>query len=104
MVARGRVRGPRAKSCRFPPPARKLPIPATGRSFEIQINDVHIYRIPVWRQMSQISRASQSRRLPMALQDRLDALKADFESGRFPLKPTKEALDTMRRATEELIA
>ena len=40
----------------------------------------------------------------MALQDRLDALKADFESGRFPLKPTKEALDTMRRATEELIA
>jgi peroxiredoxin len=40
----------------------------------------------------------------MALQDRLDAFKADFESGRFPLKPTKEALDTMRRATEELIA
>jgi peroxiredoxin len=40
----------------------------------------------------------------MALQDRLNALKADFESGRFPLKPTKEALDTMRRATEELIA
>ena len=39
----------------------------------------------------------------MALQDRLDALKADFESGRFPLKPTKEALDTMHRATAELI-
>jgi peroxiredoxin len=39
----------------------------------------------------------------MALQDRLDAFKADFESGRFPLKPTKEALDTMRRATAELI-
>jgi peroxiredoxin len=40
----------------------------------------------------------------MALQDRLDALKADFESGRFPLKPTKQALDLMRRATDELIA
>jgi peroxiredoxin len=40
----------------------------------------------------------------MALQDRLDALKADFESGRFPLKPTKEVLDIMHRATAELIA
>jgi peroxiredoxin len=40
----------------------------------------------------------------MALQDRLDALKADFESGRFPLKPTREVLDTMHRATDELIA
>jgi peroxiredoxin len=40
----------------------------------------------------------------MALQDRLDALKADFESGRFPLKPSKEALDIMHRATDELIA
>ena len=40
----------------------------------------------------------------MALQDRLDALKADFEAGRFPLKPTREALETMHRATEELIA
>jgi peroxiredoxin len=40
----------------------------------------------------------------MALQDRLDTLKADFESGRFPLKPTKQALDLMRRATDELIA
>jgi peroxiredoxin len=39
----------------------------------------------------------------MALQDRLDALKSDFESGRFPLKPTKEALDTMHRGTAELI-
>jgi peroxiredoxin len=39
----------------------------------------------------------------MALQDRLDAFKADFESGRFPLKPTREVLDTMRRATNELI-
>jgi peroxiredoxin len=40
----------------------------------------------------------------MALQDRLDALKADFESGRFPLRPTQEALDIMHRATDELIA
>ena len=40
----------------------------------------------------------------MALQDRLDAFKADFESGRFPLKPTREAIDTMHRATAELIA
>jgi peroxiredoxin len=40
----------------------------------------------------------------MALQDRLDAFKVDFESGRFPLKPTKEALETMHRATDELIA
>ena len=38
----------------------------------------------------------------MALQDRLDAFKADFESGRFPaLKPTKEMLDIMHRATAE---
>jgi peroxiredoxin len=39
----------------------------------------------------------------MALQDRLDALKADFEAGRFPLKPSKEALEIMHRATAELI-
>jgi peroxiredoxin len=40
----------------------------------------------------------------MALQDRLDAFKADFESGRFPsLKPTQEMLDIMHRATDELI-
>jgi peroxiredoxin len=42
--------------------------------------------------------------LLMALQDKLDAFKADFEGGRFPLKPPKEALDTMHRATAELIA
>jgi peroxiredoxin len=40
----------------------------------------------------------------MALQDRLNAFKADFEAGRFPLKPTKEALETMHRGTDELIA
>jgi peroxiredoxin len=41
----------------------------------------------------------------MALQDRLDAFKADFESGQFPaLKPTKEMLDIMHRSTDALIA
>ena len=39
----------------------------------------------------------------MALQDRLDAFKADFESGRLQLKPSTEALDLMHRATDELI-
>jgi peroxiredoxin len=39
----------------------------------------------------------------MALQDRLDAFKADFEAGRLPLKPSKEALEIMHRATAELI-
>jgi peroxiredoxin len=55
--------------------------------------------------MIQIGRANSNRlELPMALQDKLDAFKADFEGGRFPLKPPKEALDTMHRATAELIA
>lgn len=40
----------------------------------------------------------------MSLQDRLDALKADFESGKFPLVPTKDMLATMHRSTAELIA
>jgi peroxiredoxin len=40
----------------------------------------------------------------MNLQDRLDTLKADFEAGRFPLKPSAHDLETMRRATAELIA
>jgi peroxiredoxin len=40
----------------------------------------------------------------MALQDRLNAFKADFEAGRLPRKPTKEVLDTMHRGTHELIA
>jgi peroxiredoxin len=39
----------------------------------------------------------------MALQDRLDAFKADFEAGRLPLKPPAEALDVMHRATAALI-
>lgn len=40
----------------------------------------------------------------MSLQDRLDSLKADFESGKFPLVPTKDMLATMHRGTAELIA
>jgi peroxiredoxin len=39
----------------------------------------------------------------MALQDRLDAFKADFVAGRLSFKPTKQRLATMQRATEELI-
>jgi peroxiredoxin len=50
----------------------------------------------------------QSMEISMAVQDKLqeklDAFKADFEGGRFPLKPTREALDTMHRATADLIA
>ena len=40
----------------------------------------------------------------MALQDRLDAFKADFISGKLPFKPSRERLQTMQRATDELIA
>ena len=40
----------------------------------------------------------------MALQDRLDAFKADFVAGRLPFKPTEERLATMKRATDALIA
>ena len=39
----------------------------------------------------------------MALQDRLDAFKADFTGGKLAFKPTKERLDAMVRATAELI-
>jgi len=40
----------------------------------------------------------------MSLQQRLDALKADFEGGKFPIKPTEAQLATMHKATAELIA
>ena len=40
----------------------------------------------------------------MTLQDRLDALKADFEGGKFACKPGPDVLDTMRSATSELVA
>jgi len=39
----------------------------------------------------------------LALQDRLDAFKADFVGGKLAFKPTKERLDLMARATNELI-
>jgi peroxiredoxin len=40
----------------------------------------------------------------MALQDRLDAFKSDFVSGRLPFKPSPDRLARMQRATDELIA
>jgi len=40
----------------------------------------------------------------MSLQDRLDAFKADFENGKLPFKPTAQQLETMHRATAELVA
>src|SRR5690348_12545229 len=39
----------------------------------------------------------------LALQDRLDAFKADFTGGKLAFKPTRERLDAMARATAELI-
>ena len=39
----------------------------------------------------------------MALQDRLDAFKADFVAGKLAFKPTKERLALMERAANELI-
>jgi peroxiredoxin len=39
----------------------------------------------------------------MALQDRLDAFKADFIAGKLGFKPTPERLDAMARATAELV-
>ncbi len=40
----------------------------------------------------------------MSLQDRLDALKANFEAGKLGFKPGPEVLNIMHRATAELIA
>src|ERR1700744_5142552 len=40
----------------------------------------------------------------LALQDRLDAFKSDFVSGRLPFKPSLDRLARMQRATDELIA
>ena len=39
----------------------------------------------------------------MALQDRLDAFRADFIAGKLARKPTKEVIATMQRGTAELI-
>jgi peroxiredoxin len=54
--------------------------------------------------MSQFLRASQPTEMTMALQDRLNALKANFEGGKLPIKPSQERLAAMHRATAELIA
>jgi peroxiredoxin len=40
----------------------------------------------------------------MTLQDRLDAFKADFEAGKPPYNVPRSVIDTMHRATAELIA
>lgn len=40
----------------------------------------------------------------MKLQDRIDAFRADFETGKLARKPSKEALAVMHRATADLIA
>lgn len=39
----------------------------------------------------------------MKLQDKLDAMREDFENGRFPLVPTQAQIDTMAKATQSLI-
>jgi peroxiredoxin len=39
----------------------------------------------------------------MKLQGKLDAMREDFENGRFPLVPTRHQIDTMARATQALI-
>jgi peroxiredoxin len=39
----------------------------------------------------------------MKLQAKLDAMREDFENGRFPLVPTRAQLDTMQRSTKALI-
>jgi hypothetical protein len=41
--------------------------------------------------------------MAMKLQDKLDAMREDFENGRFPLVPTRDQIDTMQRATQSLI-
>jgi peroxiredoxin len=54
--------------------------------------------------MDQIPRANLiQEEILMALQDRLDAFKADFVAGKLAFKPTKERLALMERATRELI-
>ena len=53
--------------------------------------------------MSQILQANPNTENSHALHDRLDAFKADFVSGRWLRQPSKEVLDTMHRATDELI-
>jgi peroxiredoxin len=54
--------------------------------------------------MNQILRVNANRsEISMALQDRLNAFKSEFESGGPPYNVTKERIETMHRATRELI-
>src|SRR5271157_4911456 len=54
--------------------------------------------------MSQIAGVNPSpKEISMALQDRLDAFKADFIAGKLGFKPTPERLAAMERATAELV-
>lgn len=39
----------------------------------------------------------------MKLQEKLDAMREDFENGRFPLVPTQAQVDTIQRSTQSLI-
>jgi peroxiredoxin len=41
--------------------------------------------------------------MAMSLQNKLDAMRDDFENGRFPLVPTRDQLETMSQATQSLI-
>lgn len=43
------------------------------------------------------------RKMTMKLQDKLDAVREDFENGRFSLVPTRDQLETMQRGTQSLI-
>src|SRR5580704_10310942 len=53
---------------------------------------------------AQPSTHAKSRRTAMSLQAKLDAFKADFEAGKPPYSVPRSVIDTMHRATEELIA
>jgi peroxiredoxin len=48
--------------------------------------------------------AVQAKELPMSLQAKLDAFKADFEGGKPPYNAPRPAIEIMHRATAELIA
>src|SRR4029078_7849690 len=48
--------------------------------------------------------SQQSRRVTMTLQAKLDAFKADFEAGNPPYNVPPSVIETMHRATDELIA
>src|SRR5262245_31693255 len=105
MAATAQARAPRARSCRSPPRARKPPIPAAGHSFVVQIDHLRNGRIPLSQRMNQILRANANRwEISMALQDRLNAFKSEFESGRPPYNVSRDRIDLMHRATSELIA